>query len=61
MHRASVVAGVLSLLGSIVAFALVVALHDPVSMYTAIGVVLLVNAGVRFRMAATLPPDGADR
>lgn len=61
MRRASVVAGVLSLIGSAVALALVVALRDPVSMYSAIAVVLLANAGVRFRMAADTPSDDPER
>lgn len=53
MHRGNVVAAVLSLLGSAMAFAVVIAWREPASMYTALGVVLLANAGVRLRLAVT--------
>ncbi|MEI6135818.1 MAG: hypothetical protein WCQ48_00170 [Chloroflexota bacterium] len=55
------VAGVLSLIGAAVAFALVFAYRDPISMQTVIGVVLLLNAAVRFRLAGTLPNDTSER
>ena len=58
MQRGSLVAGVLSLLGSAAAFAVVIASRDIMNMYTPLGIVLLVNAGVRFRLAAT--PDTGD-
>ena len=53
MQRGSLVAGVLSLLGASTALAFAAAFRDVVSMYTAIGVVLLINAGVRFRLASS--------
>lgn len=61
IRRGSMVAGVLSLIGAAVAFALVFAYRDPISMQTVIGVVLLLNAAVRFRLAGTLPNDTSER
>ena len=58
MRRGSLVAGVLSLLGAATAFAIMAVLRNPVSLYTVIGIVLLVNAGVRFRLASS--PEDAD-
>ena len=53
MQRGSLVAGVLSLLGAAIAVALVAVTGDVVSMYTAIGAVLLLNAAIRFKLAAS--------
>lgn len=57
MQRGSLIAGVLSLLGSAGAFTIVAVLGEPVSMYTAVGIVLFLNAGVRFRLALTRDID----
>lgn len=51
MQRGSLIAGVLSLIGAAVGFAAVAISRDIVSMPTAIGLVLLLNAAARFRMA----------
>ncbi|MDA0301276.1 MAG: hypothetical protein DWG80_06860 [Chloroflexi bacterium] len=56
MHRGSLIAGVLSVLGAVGALVLAVAYGELVSMYTAIGVVLLLNAAVRFRIASSDRP-----
>lgn len=61
MRRNSLVAGVLSLLGAATSLGIALALHNMVSMYTAIGVVLFLNAAVRFRLASTLPDEEPDR
>ncbi len=61
MGRGSRVAGMLSLIGAVIAFALAVVFQNPVSMYTAIGVVLLLNAAVRFRMASDASTNGHHR
>ena len=61
MGRGSSVAGVISLIGAVIAFVLAITFENPVSMYTAIGVVLLLNAAVRFRMAADGRTNGRDR
>jgi hypothetical protein len=58
MQRGSLIAGVLSLLGAGCAIALAVVLRDFVSMYSAIFVVLLLNAAVRFKLASS---EGARR
>ena len=50
-RRRHLVAGALSLAGSAGGFALAFGLHDLVSMYAGVGVVLLLNAAVRFRLA----------
>ncbi len=60
MRQGSMIAGVLSLLGSASGFAIAFGLHDFMSMYTAIGVVLLLNAVVRFRMASGSDLDAHD-
>lgn len=44
-------AGVLSLVGATASLAVAITGRDVVSMYTAIGVVLVLNAIVRFRLA----------
>ncbi|RLT36349.1 MAG: hypothetical protein DWI58_18965 [Chloroflexi bacterium] len=51
MHRGSLVAGVLSLLGAAGAAAVVITSGNVGSMYSLIVIVLLVNAAVRFRLA----------
>lgn len=56
MHRGSVIAGVLSLLGAVGALVLAAVFRDILSMYTAIGVILLLNAAVRFKIAASERP-----
>ena len=61
MQRGSLFAGVISLLGACAAFGGVVVLREPISMYSALGCVLLLNAGVRFRMAATRDADEPER
>ncbi len=61
MQRGSLIAGVLSLLGASVALALAAAVREVVSMYTVIGVVLLVNAGVRFKLASSGRPRNDHR
>lgn len=53
MQRGSVIAGVLSLVGAFGALALAAVFRDVLSMYTAIGVILLLNAAVRFRIASS--------
>jgi hypothetical protein len=53
MHRGSMVAAVLSLVGASIALTVVAVSRDVVSMPTAIGVVLLLNAAVRFRIATS--------
>ena len=52
VQRGSIIAGVLSLLGALGAFAVVIVQRDVVSMFTAIGVLLTVNTVLRFRLAA---------
>lgn len=52
MRRGSLIAGVLSLAGSILAFAVVTMQREVVSMFTAIGFVLLANAFIRLRLAS---------
>ena len=61
MHRGSLFAGALSLLGSAGAFAVVILSREPRTMYTALAIVLLVNAGVRFRLAMTHDSGDPDR
>lgn len=61
MQRGSLAAGVLSLLGAAGAFAVVAVLREPVGMYTAIGIILCVNAAVRFRLASQDLDDIDDR
>ena len=51
MRRGSLFVAILSLLGGVLAFVIAGALHDPVSLYTLLGVVLLANAAVRYRLA----------
>lgn len=53
MHRGSVIAGVLSLLGATGALVLAAVFRDVLSMYTAIGVILLLNAAIRFKIASS--------
>lgn len=53
MRRGSLVAAVMSLFGASVALTLVAVTREVVSMYTAIGVVLLLNAAVRYRIATS--------
>ncbi len=60
MHRGSLFAGVLSLAGSVLAFAVVAAQREVVSMFTAIGFVLLLNAFVRLKLAAATPATEDD-
>jgi len=59
MQRGSLFAAVLSLLGASIALTLAAVFRDVLSMYTAIGVILLVNAGVRFRIATSSTSDRA--
>ena len=51
MRRGNLFVAVLSALGGVLAFAIAGALHAPVSLYTALGVVLLANAVVRYQLA----------
>lgn len=53
MHRGSMVAAALSLIGASIALTVTAVSRDVVSMPTAIGVVLLLNAFVRFRLATS--------
>ncbi|MFA7249984.1 MAG: hypothetical protein WC273_10180 [Dehalococcoidia bacterium] len=53
MQRGSLAVGALSILGSAGAFAIAAAFGRPVSMYSAIGIVLALNAAVRLRLAAS--------
>lgn len=52
MRRGSLIAGALSLAGSVLAFAVVAMQRDVVSMFTAIGFVLLANAFIRLKLAS---------
>lgn len=61
MQRGSLFDGVISLLGAVAAFGIVAVLREPISMYSALGCVLLLNAGVRFRMAATHDTNEPER
>jgi hypothetical protein len=56
MQRGSVIAGVLSLVGAFGALVLAAVFRDGLSMYTAIGVILLLNAAVRFKIASSGRP-----
>jgi len=51
MRNGSLVAGILSLLGAAVAFAVAALSRDLIGMPSGIGVVLLLNAAARFRLA----------
>lgn len=55
MRRGSLVAAVMSLVGASIALTVVAVTRDVLSMYTAIGVVLLLNAAVRYRLATSDP------
>ncbi|MGE3857324.1 MAG: hypothetical protein AB7G21_10265 [Dehalococcoidia bacterium] len=57
MHRGSMVAAALSLIGASVALTVTAVSRDVVSMPTAIGIVLLLNAFVRFRLATSDTSD----
>lgn len=60
MRRGSLIAGALSLAGSVLAFAVVAMQRDVVSMFTAIGFVLLANALVRLKLASAGATRGDD-
>ncbi len=55
MHRGSLFVAALSLMGGVLALVIAAVLRDPVSLYTVLGVVLLVNAVVRYRLAGRRP------
>lgn len=57
MLRGSLVAAVMSLIGASIALTIVAVTRDVWSMYTAIGVVLLLNAVVRYRIATSASHD----
>ena len=60
MQRGSLFAAILSFAGSILAFAVVAAQREVVSMFTAVGIVLLLNAAVRVRLASATPARDDD-
>ena len=51
MHRGNLAIAVLSALGALASGAIMVALRDPVSLYSVLVVVLAANALVRWQMA----------
>ena len=59
MHRGSLAVAALSLLGGCASFVIAAALHNPLSLYTVLGIVLLANALVRYLMARGASRDDA--
>lgn len=50
MRRGSLIVALLSVIGGVLAFVIAAVLRNPVSLYVVLGLVLLANAAVHYRL-----------